>query len=163
MARRLKDFEVKQYFESKVQPAPSVGPMGPQGPAGPKGEKGDKGERGIPGAQGPQGPIGESPQHEVSPGNDSIRFMQPDGTWGRWIKIGDSGARSRFMGISSNNTDKSVDQNELVKALNALMLGGLFIGPEEPDTDLCEYLWIKTGVDANGQPTSEFIYRKEDE
>lgn len=54
---------------------------GKDGRDGQDGISGTQGPRGLAGTKGPQGP---APKHEVK--GDMIRFMNPDGTWGPWIR-----------------------------------------------------------------------------
>lgn len=51
------------------------GPMGDMGDVGPRGQDGEKGEK------------GDMPKHEIK--GNSIRFENPDGTWGEWIHFGE--------------------------------------------------------------------------
>jgi len=66
--------------------------------------KGDKGEsiRGIRGFTGATGATGPAPQHEIK--GNSIRFQNPDGTWGDWIDSpkGDKGVRG-YTGSSGKD------------------------------------------------------------
>jgi len=59
------------------------GLQGEQGVQGQKGERGAQGLSGALGAQGPKGDTGESftPEHEWE--GESLRFKNPDGTWGK--------------------------------------------------------------------------------
>ena len=52
------------------------GPIGPEGPVGSQGTQGEKGDTGEP---------GPSPEFEWN--ETSIRFINPDGTWGDWIDL----------------------------------------------------------------------------
>lgn len=65
------------YFDGDHGKSGKDGEQGKQGIAGPKGEQGKQGEKGNP------------PKHEIS--GKSIRFENPDGTWGEWLNLGDSG------------------------------------------------------------------------
>jgi len=70
------------------------GEQGPPGEVGPQGPEGMQGGQGLPGPAGPIGPKGEGgegspPKHQVR--NGEIRFQQPDGTWGPWVKVGSGG------------------------------------------------------------------------
>lgn len=59
-----------------------VGPTGPDGQVGPRGPQGIQGETGQ---IGPQGNTGLSPAHEWN--GKSIRFKNPDGSWGEFSDI----------------------------------------------------------------------------
>lgn len=58
------------------------------GEHGDHGKDGEQGKQGI-GIQGKKGEQGKPPKHEIK--GNSIRFENPDGTWGRWIDLGTSG------------------------------------------------------------------------
>ena len=70
-----------------------TGPRGDKPVAGidyriPKDGNSIKGDQGTPGVRGEIGKIGENgkpPKHEVQ--NNSIRFENPDGSWGEWIHL----------------------------------------------------------------------------
>jgi hypothetical protein len=80
-------------------PQGEQGQQGIQGPQGPQGEKGDKGDAGATGPQGmqglqgpsgPEGPMGpegwgHAPPHQWSA--TSLRFQNPDGTWGSFVDL----------------------------------------------------------------------------
>lgn len=67
------------------------GDQGDQGPQGPKGDKGDTGPRGLKGdkgdrgSDGEKGDIGPMPDHQWR--DTSLRFEEPDGTWGRYVNL----------------------------------------------------------------------------
>ena len=115
--KRLRKVEAKVASVSKQQGP--VGPVGQTGPTGANGKdgrdgtdgkdgregpRGHTGQAGAPGADGKRGPKGEkgepgkqgdpgpAPQHEVS--GSKIRFKNPDGSWGKWLKApkGEKGA-----------------------------------------------------------------------
>jgi len=76
------------------------GKDGIQGTKGDLGPEGPEGVQGKAGRDGTDGADGGTPEHEVNMAGDSVRFQNPDGTWGRWIETtrgggggGDSGAR----------------------------------------------------------------------
>ena len=60
------------------------GPQGLQGLQGLPGRDGVAGKDGLPGAKGDKGDKGDTPEHQVQAG--MIRFKNPDGTWGSWVK-----------------------------------------------------------------------------
>lgn len=57
---------------------------GQPGMPGTPGDNGQVGPQGMPGMPGEQGPLGPMPAHQVR--NDEIRFQNPDGTWGPWVR-----------------------------------------------------------------------------
>lgn len=57
---------------------------GQVGPIGEIGEQGRVGASGMPGATGQPGPAGPMPAHQVR--GDEVRFQNPDGTWGPWVR-----------------------------------------------------------------------------
>ena len=64
------------------------GPEGPQGPQGEQGAKGDPGPKGDTGAAGPSGADGAQglpPEHEWQ--GTSLRFKEPDGSWGQAVDL----------------------------------------------------------------------------
>lgn len=117
--------ELAEVAEGVVGPQGPEGPQGPQGEAGlsaydiwlaegytgteadflaslqgPKGDQGIQGPKGDTGATGPQGPAGPAPQHAWS--GTSLRFQNPDGTWGSYVDLqgpaGSSGISQYFGG-----------------------------------------------------------------
>ena len=96
--------KLKSYSEYLKGPQGPQGPIGPQGPKGDKGDRGPKGDTGLSGTQGIQGPKGDAPKHESKEG--WVRFEQPDGSWGRWIKVSGDTRRpaNEWGGITSFNT-----------------------------------------------------------
>lgn len=75
----------KDYLpQPEPEPEPVIekdltGPIGPEGPQGPQGERGPRGP------EGPQGPIGPMPDHQWA--GTSLRFEEPDGTWGKYVDL----------------------------------------------------------------------------
>lgn len=61
------------------------GPTGPTGPQGPKGDTGATGPKGNTGATGATGATGPAPSHGWS--GTSLRFMNPNGTWGSYVNL----------------------------------------------------------------------------
>jgi hypothetical protein len=117
MAKRRRDLET--YFQVADTVKPAQGPQGPKGDKGEKGEKGDEGPRGIPGAQGPEGPMGPMPDHELSPGKDSIRFQKPDGTWGQWMKIDQYAKGQTMKGGIVNSQPKKLEWSDYAMNFSA--------------------------------------------
>lgn len=58
------------------------------------------GVRGEVGAIGETGPAGAIPEHEVR--NGEVRFINPDGSWGDWVKVGGSSGGGGGGKISEN-------------------------------------------------------------
>ena len=149
-----------------------IGPIGPQGPSGfrglegppgssglvgIRGEKGDQGPEGVRGVQGltgVPGPKGEHgnigltgamPKHELR--GDSIRFELEDGTWGKWINLGNQGLQGR--GHGGGLSDKRVLQliaefanegslnNKLIDTVGQLK----YVGESTPGTPTSDNRW----------------------
>ena len=92
---------------------------------GSKGERGAPGKDGLPGvgipgrdgSEGKSGSSGLAPAHEIS--NGEVRFQNPDGTWGEWIKFASSGGGGKI----STNTYVSITTAEYHINKNQLDLG----------------------------------------
>lgn len=70
---------------------------GETGANGKDGKDGAKGETGKQGPKGEAGEKGDTPKHQWS--GTSIRFEQPDGTWGQWVDLrGPAGLNGRGKG-----------------------------------------------------------------
>lgn len=76
-----------------------------KGQPGPSGENGRAGAAGMPGAAGQPGPQGPMPAHQARDGE--VRFQNPDGTWGPWVRAVTSPGGG---GPDSFNTYTLVDQ-----------------------------------------------------
>lgn len=78
--------DAKELIPQPPEPPPEP-PTGPQGERGEKGEPGESivGPRGPRGEQGEQGPIGPIPDHQWD--GTSLRFEEPDGTWGKSVDL----------------------------------------------------------------------------
>lgn len=69
---------------------------GPKGDAGVRGIQGDKGDKGDRGEKGDTGETGAAPEHEWL--GTSLRFKNPDGTWGEWVQLkGEQGDSPEFQ------------------------------------------------------------------
>lgn len=119
------------------------GPTGPEGPQGPKGSDGDRGPAGPMGPDGPMGPqgpkgdTGPMPDHEIN--NGEIRFQNPDGTWGKWIKLAHVGQMYGGGGGGGQQTIvEHADGQDYI-----------YIQDEQP-TAAGPYLWIQTNVNSDG-------------
>ncbi len=134
----------------KPGPPGPVGPQGPQGLQGLQGPQGPKGEQGLPGLQGPQGPVGPAgpvPEHEVKA--NLIRFKQPDGTWGAWVKTNQSNgggvtpAPTQYTQITTNNYQ--VTANSLISGLNifGVRYNGAITIRIPPATDVRQLMFFK--------------------
>lgn len=64
------------------------GAPGPAGSEGKPGRDGMDGKDGMQGQPGEKGDSGPAPAHQVK--NGEIRFQNPDGSWGQWIKVSQS-------------------------------------------------------------------------
>ena len=62
------------------------GDTGLTGREGLPGKDGKDGQNGANGKNGQDGAPGPAPEHEVS--GNSVRFKNPDGTWGKWLEFG---------------------------------------------------------------------------
>jgi hypothetical protein len=77
------------------------------GTDGNRGEPGEQGAQGI-GIEGKQGESGKPPKHEIL--NNQIRFENPDGTWGNWIRLGSTTVeRSRSRTLHRGGLDYIVE------------------------------------------------------
>ena len=79
----------------------SIGMSGKDGKDGLNGQNGLQGERGKPGKDGKDGEPGKPPKHEWK--GNWLRFENPDGSWGEWIKLSEGQAKTlhRGGGVSS--------------------------------------------------------------
>lgn len=81
------------------------GPEGPQGPQGEQGAKGDPGPKGDTGAAGPSGADGAQglpPEHEWQ--GTSLRFKEPDGSWGQAVDLRGPAGSSATVPIATSST-----------------------------------------------------------
>jgi hypothetical protein len=102
----------EQGQQGEPGPKGDAGDKGPKGDTGPKGAKGDTGSRGPAGKDGEdgeRGEVGPMPEHQWR--DTSLRFEDPDGTWGKWVDLkgqqgppgasGGGGGRTRAAGDGS--------------------------------------------------------------
>lgn len=132
----------------QIGPKGDQGVEGPMGPQGPKGEQGDKGERGADGSVGPAGPAGEDGTDGVDGvGVESVSmaadgdliFTLTDGT--EEIVEFPTGLLSGSEG-TSGGTSINLQKNTEPK--------DVFVGPTAPAPSTDQYLWIQTGLGADG-------------
>jgi len=124
--------------EGKIGPIGPAGPQGArgsqgisgasmQGPAGPIGLAGERGLQGLSGASGAtglsgtDGVDGSTPDHEWK--GESLRFQNPDGTWGKWVDLkgsggGGGGSADTVKVNLIAGTTYSVHKNELIPGTN---------------------------------------------
>jgi len=137
-----------------------VGPPGPKGdtvvgPPGPKGDTvvgppGPKGDTVV----GPPGPIGPKPNHQWM--GTSLRFENPDNTWGQWVNLkgpqGDGGYK--HGGGSSSTT--STTTTGARKTASELVVGEEEGGKLYVDLDTLEHQYSKIiSVFRNGKELFE--------
>lgn len=127
-------------------PRGEKGEQGDPGEEGPKGDKGDPGPRGLKGDKGDRGPDGE--KGEIGPMPDhqwrdtSLRFQDPDGTWGRYVNLkgekGDPGIPGSSGGGLSRITASKVEvatlpgatYNNVQEVINVMLSPGIITGGE---------------------------------
>ena len=93
---------------------------GPQGPKGEKGEQGEPGPQGEPGATGLPGETGPAPAHEWQ--GTSLRFKNPDNTWGDLVNL--QGPQGE-AGTGGGGTI-SIDDTPTQGSDNAVSSGGVY-------------------------------------
>lgn len=87
----------------------ATGPQGPEGPQGPQGPQGDPGPQGDTGATGPAGADGADglpPEHEWQ--GTTLRFKEPDGSWGQAVDLRGPAGSSATVPIATNSTPGKV-------------------------------------------------------
>lgn len=75
------------------------GKNGSKGRIGALGERGEQGLEGKKGKDGKEGKNGKTPKHQIK--NGFIRFENPDGTWGKWIRIKNEELSAKGLGGGS--------------------------------------------------------------
>jgi hypothetical protein len=113
--------------------------MGSQGVQGKRGEsivgpKGDQGDS-IVGPIGPKGDKGDKPKHEWH--GTSLRFENPDNTWGPLVNLKGSDGESKMRGGGSDGTPSPIDPNLFIQPTVSLSGGGSYEkGQVVEDVDL---------------------------
>lgn len=97
-----------------------VTPPTPQVVHGKDGRDGLKGDTGADGGAGKDGADGRSPESEVK--NGEIRFKQPNGEWGDWIRFstGSGGGLSEVVHQREITGDTIINHKSLLKGHNIL-------------------------------------------
>ncbi len=90
------------------------GEDGSDGLSGTQGESGKQGERGQKGLKGVIGKQGKPPKHQIR--NGFIRFENPDGTWGKWIRIRDE--KDKTLGAGGGSLVEAEDLTSQIDGSN---------------------------------------------
>lgn len=139
MAIKKLDFDITKLIPIIVRrvlaavPTPERGIQGVQGQTGDKGSDGigrpgKEGEDGLDGLTGDKGETGDTPEHQVS--NGEVRFKQPDGSWGAWIRATGRGRSDpQFSGYAPTfNTYTPITESEFHVIEAALKTGHNIFG-----------------------------------
>ena len=136
-----------------------------EGPPGAEGKRGERGERGPTGVQGPRGQDGKiGPMGERGPEGPTGSAGEDgeDGVDGRGIADVYAAADGDFVFVLTDGTEISVEA-PLVSGsgggeVHHYMQGGtaqrsakdMFVGPDAPQAETDEYLWVQTGLGETG-------------
>ena len=143
------------FSECLSCPQGEQGPAGEQGIPGPQGQQGSQGIQGIPGISGKNG---SPPEHEWD--NTSIRFKNPDNSWGKFVNlIGEKGEKGQ-----DGNEGLAPDHEWLDKSLRFRKPDGSwgeFVNLSS-ETNQNSIIQAVSGEDINGAVNPTLVYYRED-
>jgi hypothetical protein len=134
-----------------------IGLTGDKGETGEQGPKGNEGPRGLPGADGPRGYTGDKgergedgEQGEQGVGVESVT-QAADGDLIFHMTDGSEEVVELPYGLSGASGSGSQHTTVVTGGASATENKDVFVGPDAPTATTDQYLWIQTGLGADGE------------